>query len=45
MNSLPFEEVVPDASPDAVELLKQFLIYPPDQRISASKVSNSILSN
>jgi len=37
MKSIPIEEVVPDASHDAVELLKHFLVYPPQDRISANK--------
>ncbi|KAL3853462.1 hypothetical protein ACJMK2_016998 [Sinanodonta woodiana] len=32
---LPFEEVVPDASTEAVDLLKRFLVYPSKDRISA----------
>nr|XP_044612718.1 cyclin-dependent kinase 20 isoform X5 [Equus asinus] len=35
---VPLEEVLPDASPQALDLLGQFLLYPPCQRISASKV-------
>uniref|UniRef100_A0A9L0K4A8 Cyclin-dependent kinase 20 n=1 Tax=Equus asinus TaxID=9793 RepID=A0A9L0K4A8_EQUAS len=34
---VPLEEVLPDASPQALDLLGQFLLYPPCQRISASK--------
>lgn len=37
MKSIPVEEVVPDANSDAVDLLKQFLIYPSKQRIAASE--------
>ncbi|KER31158.1 hypothetical protein T265_02597 [Opisthorchis viverrini] len=33
----PFEDVLPDASREAVDLIKQFLIYPPDERISATR--------
>ncbi|TGZ60448.1 hypothetical protein CRM22_008523 [Opisthorchis felineus] len=33
----PFEDVLPDASREAVDLIKQFLIYSPDERISASR--------
>lgn len=35
---IPLEEIVPDASKDALDLLKQFLVYPSKQRISANKV-------
>ncbi|XP_072344084.1 cyclin-dependent kinase 20 [Scyliorhinus torazame] len=34
---IPLEQVVPDASPEAVDLLKRFLIYPSKQRISAAE--------
>ncbi|XP_074646890.1 cyclin-dependent kinase 20-like [Tubulanus polymorphus] len=34
---IPFEEVVPDASPVALDLLKRFLVYPSKQRISANE--------
>lgn len=34
---VPLEEVLPDASPQALDLLGQFLLYPPRQRISASQ--------
>ncbi|XP_073873866.1 cyclin-dependent kinase 20 isoform X3 [Macaca fascicularis] len=34
---VPLEEVLPDASPQALDLLGQFLLYPPRQRIAASK--------
>ena len=36
---IPLEEVVPDASPEALDLLKKFLVYPSKQRISANEVS------
>lgn len=39
---VPLEEVLPDASPQALDLLGQFLLYPPCQRISASKVGDPI---
>ncbi|XP_061470042.1 cyclin-dependent kinase 20 isoform X1 [Rhineura floridana] len=32
---IPLEQVVPDASPQAVQLLKQFLLYPSKQRVQA----------
>jgi cell cycle related kinase len=32
---IPFEEIVPDASPEALDLLKKVLVYPSKQRISA----------
>ena len=35
---IPLEEIVPDASEEALALLKQFLVYPSKQRISAKKV-------
>lgn len=35
---VPLEEVLPDASPQALDLLGRFLLYPPQQRISASQV-------
>nr|XP_054513746.1 cyclin-dependent kinase 20 isoform X5 [Pan troglodytes] len=34
---MPLEEVLPDVSPQALDLLGQFLLYPPRQRIAASK--------
>lgn len=34
---VPLGEVLPDASPQALDLLGQFLLYPPRQRISASQ--------
>ncbi|XP_064147064.1 cyclin-dependent kinase 20 isoform X8 [Loxodonta africana] len=34
---VPLEEVLPDASPQALDLLGQFLLYPPRQRITASQ--------
>ncbi|XP_062064594.1 cyclin-dependent kinase 20 isoform X4 [Lepus europaeus] len=34
---VPLEEVLPDASPQALDLLGQFLLYPPRQRIPASQ--------
>nr|XP_005904142.1 PREDICTED: cyclin-dependent kinase 20 isoform X2 [Bos mutus] len=34
---VPLEEVLPDASPQALDLLGRFLLYPPQQRISASQ--------
>ncbi|XP_020755305.2 cyclin-dependent kinase 20 isoform X4 [Odocoileus virginianus] len=37
---VPLEEVLPDASPQALDLLGRFLLYPPQQRISASQVWN-----
>ncbi|XP_034502963.1 cyclin-dependent kinase 20 isoform X5 [Ailuropoda melanoleuca] len=39
---VPLEEVLPDASPQALDLLGQFLLYPPRQRISASQVWNEV---
>lgn len=35
---VPLGEVLPDASPQALDLLGRFLLYPPRQRISASQV-------
>ncbi|KAK0058135.1 cyclin-dependent kinase 20-like isoform X1 [Biomphalaria pfeifferi] len=34
---IPLEEIVPDASTEALDLLKQFLVYPSKQRIAATK--------
>ncbi|XP_037349630.1 cyclin-dependent kinase 20 isoform X2 [Talpa occidentalis] len=34
---VPLDEVLPDASPQALDLLGQFLLYPPGQRIAASQ--------
>ncbi|XP_040612096.1 cyclin-dependent kinase 20 isoform X4 [Mesocricetus auratus] len=34
---VPLEEVLPDASPQALDLLGQFLLYPPHQRIASSQ--------
>ncbi|GAB6026100.1 Cyclin-dependent kinase 20 [Chamberlinius hualienensis] len=36
MKAIPIEDVVPDASQNAVDLLKDFLCYPPEKRISAN---------
>jgi cell cycle related kinase len=38
-DGMKFEEIVPEACPDAIDLLKKFLVYPSKQRISAQKVS------
>ena len=35
---IPFEEILPDASEQAIDLLKRFLVYPSKQRISAKEV-------
>ncbi|XP_058157430.1 cyclin-dependent kinase 20 isoform X2 [Dasypus novemcinctus] len=37
---MPLEEVLPDASPQALDLLGQFLLYPPHRRVAASQVWN-----
>ncbi|XP_035676729.1 cyclin-dependent kinase 20-like [Branchiostoma floridae] len=34
---IPLEVVVPDASPQAIDLLKRFLVYPSSQRVSAKE--------
>ncbi|KAM6159668.1 cyclin-dependent kinase 20 isoform 2-T2 [Erethizon dorsatum] len=34
---VPLEEVLPDASPQALDLLGRFLLYPPRQRMAASQ--------
>ncbi|XP_004684551.1 PREDICTED: cyclin-dependent kinase 20 isoform X1 [Condylura cristata] len=34
---VPLDEVLPDASPQALDLLGQFLLYPPRRRIAASQ--------
>jgi len=36
---VPLEELCPDAPDVAIDLLKQFLVYPTKQRISSGKVS------
>ena len=36
---IPFEEILPDASPEALDLLKRFLVYPSKQRIPPKEVS------
>ena len=38
--AIPLEEIVPDTSPQAVDLLNKFLVYPSKQRCSARKVGN-----
>lgn len=40
---VPLEEVLPDASPQALDLLGQFLLYPPRQRIAASQVGLKVI--
>uniref|UniRef100_A0A3Q0KJ20 Cyclin-dependent kinase 20 n=1 Tax=Schistosoma mansoni TaxID=6183 RepID=A0A3Q0KJ20_SCHMA len=35
--TIPFEEVLPDASVEAVALVSKFLVYPPHQRITVSE--------
>ena len=35
---IPFEKVVPDASTEALNLLKKFLVYQSKNRISAKEV-------
>ncbi|KAK2163635.1 hypothetical protein LSH36_76g05036 [Paralvinella palmiformis] len=40
---IPFEEIIPDASEDALDLIKRFLVYPSKQRIPASEASRNIL--
>ncbi|XP_059805631.1 cyclin-dependent kinase 20 isoform X1 [Hypanus sabinus] len=34
---IPLEQIVPDTSPEALDLLKRFLVYPSKQRISAAE--------
>ena len=41
---IPLEDIVPDAAPEALDLLKRFLVYPTKQRISAKEVKNYILA-
>lgn len=36
--AIPLEEIVPDTSPQAIDLLYQFLVYPSKQRCSARQV-------
>lgn len=35
---MKFEDIIPEACPDAIDLLKKFLVYPSKQRISAQQV-------
>ena len=37
-DGMKFEEIVPEACPDAIDLLKKFLVYPSKLRISAQQV-------
>lgn len=37
---IPLEDLCPDAPDVAIDLLKQFLVYPSKQRIAAGKVCN-----
>jgi cell cycle related kinase len=39
-----FEEIVPEACADAIDLLKKFLVYPSKQRISAQQVCERFIS-
>ena len=39
--AVPFEEILPDVSPDALDLLKKFLIYKSKDRMPAREVSKS----
>ena len=43
-DGMKFEEIVPEACPDAIDLLKKFLVYPSKQRISAQQVIDRFLS-
>lgn len=36
--AIPLEEIVPDASPQAVDLLNKFLVYPSKERCTARQV-------
>ncbi|XP_057579407.1 cyclin-dependent kinase 20 isoform X1 [Hippopotamus amphibius kiboko] len=40
---VPLEQVLPDASPQALDLLGRFLLYPPRQRIAASQDNPGLL--
>lgn len=42
--AIPLEEIVPDTSPQAIDLLYKFLVYPSKQRCSATQVSPSSLA-
>ena len=42
--AIPFEEILPDAAPEALDLVKQFLVYPAKERISAVNVRNGFHS-
>ena len=35
---IPFEEILPDASEESLDLVKRFLVYPSKLRIPAKKV-------
>ena len=37
---VPFEEILPDASREALDLLRRFLVYPSKKRIPAKEVGN-----
>lgn len=37
MPPIPLETIVPDVSPEAIDLVKRFLVYPSKERISASE--------
>ena len=41
---IPFEKILPDASPEAIDLLKRFLVYPSKQRIPATEVIHIFLT-
>lgn len=41
--AIPLEEIVPDSSPQAVDLLYKFLVYPSKQRCSAQQVQREKL--
>lgn len=38
--AIPLDDIVPDASPQAVDLLQKFLVYPSKQRCSARQVTS-----
>lgn len=38
--AIPLDDIVPDASPQAVDLLSKFLVYPSKQRCSAQQVTS-----
>ena len=42
---VPFEEILPDASREALDLLRRFLVYPSKKRIPAKEVGGNRNNN